>query len=76
MPHILILDEILALLNQMNVYSHAIGEKIDNGDYHGQQLTNAQNLQSATSSLVGSINSSFRTSIEAKIADQEGLLGI
>jgi hypothetical protein len=76
MPHIIILEEWLDLLNQTNVYSHVIKDKLDGNEFHGQDVTTAQNLQSNLTSLIGSINTSHRTALDGLIADQEGLLGI
>lgn len=76
MPHIVLLEELISLLNQMNVYSHVIGEKLENNEFHGNQVATAESLQSAVASQASSINSSFRTQIENKIGEQESLLGI
>lgn len=76
MPHILILDETLELLNQVNVYSHAIKENIDGNEYHGSQLSQANDAQAAVETLAGEINDRFREEIESKIEQQEAVLGI
>ena len=74
MPHIVLLEEQLELLNQLNVYSHAIEGNIPN--YHGSQLSQANDAQAAVETLASEINDRFREEIESKIAQQEAVLGI
>ena len=66
----------MGLLNQMNVYSHVIGEKLENNEFHGQEVGQATQLQSDVEALADDINNDFRTQIENKIGEQESLLGI
>lgn len=64
------------MLNQMNVYSHVIAEKIEKNEFHGQNLADAQALQASTANLAQSIDEDYRTEIENQIGAQEALLGI
>lgn len=74
MPHIVLLDETLELLNQMNVYSHAIEGNLPN--YHGSQLSQANEAQLAVEALASEISERFKDEIEQKIAQQTSVLGI
>lgn len=76
MPHLPVIIDLIEQLNQMNVYSHDIGEKIQNNEFHGQNLTNAEDAQTAVEGLVNEIHDRFGDEIQQKIAQQQSVLGI
>lgn len=76
MPHIILLDDWMALLEQMHDYSETIQSHIDKGAYAGEQLADAQSLLGSVVSFIGQVNTSYRGELDSKIADLEGFLGI
>ena len=76
MGHILILSTWKSMIEQMHVYSHQIQEKIDNNEFHGQQLVAAEKAQQDLEELWNSINTSFITEADNVVGQQEQVLGI
>ena len=64
------------MIEQMHVYSHQIQEKIDNNEFHGQQLVAAEKAQQDLEELWNSINTSFITEADNVVGQQEQVLGI
>ena len=76
MAHIIILGTWKSMIEQMHVYSHQIQEKIDNNEFHGQQLVAAEKAQQDLEELWNSINTSFITEADNVVGQQEQVLGI
>lgn len=76
MPHIIILDELQELFEQMHEYSEQIQTTIETNVWNAKKTEKAQILQASTESLCNSINAQYRTQIDDIVAAQEAMLGI
>lgn len=74
--HILILGKWKALAAQHDTLTHQIQENIDNNEYEGEQLTQAQAFISDTTTLWTSIDTEHAEAADRLSSNMEEFLGI
>ena len=74
--HILILEEWETLFGQLHDYAFTIKSNIDNNLYHGKDLTTANDLLNDVETLLGELDTAYRSAFDAKVAELGGFLGM
>ena len=74
MAHIIILDEWKEGLDQLHDQSEIIAEGIENEEYTGKKLEDAEALITNITNFIGTVNTNHRTDLDGYIAECQNFL--